>query len=86
LRSIVFNVRSGLDTAGRDQLLRHLESWPEIDRAAPLRPGAKSDSVSRMFFAYVSDGADVHRVVQQIEARPEVESASVPAQRGVAAF
>jgi len=86
LRSIVFNVRSGLDTAGRDRLLRQLESWPEIDRAAPLRPGAKSDSVSRMFFAYLSDQADADRVVQQIEARPEVESASVPAQRGVAAF
>lgn len=82
--AIFFNVRSGTAPARRNALLEELRSRIEVKSAAALRPGASSDLVARMFYADLTDGADAEAVLRDLERRPEIESASLPADRYLA--
>jgi len=76
-------MRPGTAPARRHALLEELRKRPEITSAAPLRPGAKSDVVQRMFYAKIDDDADVGGVLRELNRLPEIESASLPAERHI---
>jgi hypothetical protein len=84
MRSILFNVRPELAEKERDTLLEKVKRVPGVNSAAPLSPKANSAGTRRMHFAYVADDADINAVLGQISAQPEVESASLPAERRLA--
>jgi hypothetical protein len=84
MRSIVFNVRPEVGNEERTSLLDRLGRLPGIHRAAALSPNSKSAVARRMCYAYVNNDADIETVRDQIARLPEVESADVPAQRGLA--
>ncbi|HVG43743.1 MAG TPA: hypothetical protein VM890_03405 [Longimicrobium sp.] len=81
MTAIFFNVRSDTAPARRQALLEELRRHPKISSAAALRPGARSESIQRMFYANLADDADVTAVLRDLERRPEVESASLPTER-----
>jgi hypothetical protein len=84
MRSIFFNVRPHVGHEGQQSLLQRLADLPGVDRAVALSPHAKNPVTRRMYYAYVDDDADIERVRQQIAGQPEVESADLPAERGLA--
>jgi hypothetical protein len=81
MTAIFFNVRSDTAPARRRALLEELRQRPGIRSAAALRPDARSESIQRMFYANVEDDADVTALLRDLQQRPEVESADLPAER-----
>jgi hypothetical protein len=84
LAVIFFNMRPEVAPARRQELLSELRSRPDVSVAAAMRPDAKNESFRRMFYADVRDETSAEVVVRHLESQPEVESASVPAERGLA--
>ncbi len=84
MRSIVFNVRPEIGHKEQAALLTRLRRLPGVDRATCLNPNSKSAVIQRMCYAYVKDDADLESLRRQIGSLPEIESADVPAQRGLA--
>jgi hypothetical protein len=83
MRSIVFNVKPGIGRDEQASLLTRLGALPGVERAAALSPNSKSQVTQRMCYAYVNDAADVETVRGQIACQPEIESADLPAERGL---
>jgi hypothetical protein len=83
VQSIVFTIRAGLDSDERHLVLERVGTFPGVHRAAALSPHAKNPETQRMCYAYVADGADVESIRREIAAQPEVETAAIPAQRGL---
>ena len=81
MRSIVFSLRPGTAADKQDALLARLHKLPGIVHANSLSPQAKNPDVRRMCFAHVADDADVEQVLAQVRQEPEVEQASLPAER-----
>jgi hypothetical protein len=84
LAIVFFNMRPEVAPARRERLLRELESRPEVSMAAAMRPDAKNELFRRMYYADVSDETAAVAVVRHLSLQPEVESASVPAERHLA--
>jgi hypothetical protein len=83
MRAITFNLRPVVGTAERQELLKSLNRLKGVKQAAALRPGSSNAAVQRMCYAQVTDEADIESLRDEIAARPEVESARLPAQRGM---
>jgi hypothetical protein len=83
MRSIVFNVRPSISDEERNALLTRVAEFVGVRQAAALRPNAKHDVTRRMCYARVSDEADLEGLKTRIAALPEVESADIPAERGL---
>ncbi|MGD9647153.1 MAG: hypothetical protein AB7U73_15690 [Pirellulales bacterium] len=81
MRAITFNLRPVVDTEDRQRLFNSLSELKGIKKTAALRPGSSNAAVRRICYAQVSDDADIESLRDAIAARPEVESASVPATR-----
>jgi hypothetical protein len=84
VRSIVFNVRPEVGHEEQAALLSRLGRLPGIARAAALSPNSKNPVTRRMCYAYVRDDADIHAVRDELARLPQVESADLPAERGLA--
>jgi hypothetical protein len=84
MRSISFNVRPGVGKEEQAALFHRLSQIPGIHRAAPLSPNSKNPAVRRMGYAYVTDDANIDALCREIAQCPEIESASVPADRYLA--
>lgn len=81
---VFFNVRPGVAAHHRQALLDELTGRPDVGVAAAMRPDAKNELFRRMFYATVEDEQAAMNVLQHLEARPEIESVSFPADRFVA--
>ncbi len=81
MRSIMFSMRPGTDADKQDALIARLHKVPGIVRASSLSPQAKNPDLRRMCFAHVADDANVDEVLAQVRREPEVEQASLPAER-----
>lgn len=83
MRSIFFNLRAGVGQHEREALMQRLGRVKGVHKVAGLRPDAKNIAVQRMCYAQVTDDADVNSVKELIVTLPEVESADLPAERGL---
>jgi hypothetical protein len=73
--------QSGLSPEQQAATLARINTWAGVSRAACLKPEAKDPDVRRLCYAYVEDDADVAAIADRLAQLPEVESASVPAER-----
>jgi hypothetical protein len=78
---IVFNFRSNVSIEEQDALLLQINSWNGISKAAHLKPDAKSPAILRMCYSYVSSSTELAVLLERLSALPQIESASIPAQR-----
>jgi hypothetical protein len=81
MRSIVFNVRPEASGEKQETLLARLGRLPGIARIGCLSPHSKDPILRRMCFAQVADDADVENLLAEVRLQPEVEQASLPAER-----
>jgi hypothetical protein len=79
--SVMFSFRPNVTLERQKAVLDNISHWREVYRASRLRPNAKHPEVLRMCYAYVEDPTNVGMTVRRLESMPEVESASVPAER-----
>jgi len=81
MKSVMFKIRQGLASEERTSLLEQLKAIDGVANAAPLRPSAKNEAVSRMFYVTLEEAADPQSIAEHISKLPEIESADVPVQR-----
>jgi len=84
VKSIFFNARPEASPEKLEALVRELRARPDVREAGALRPGAQSDALRRMFYATLGVDSDADALVQELNQRMEVESASLPADRHLA--
>lgn len=81
MRTVMFTFRSQVSPDRQEALLEEIGTWEEVTKAGRLKPDAKRADILRMAYAYVEDHADVAALVKRFAALPEVEDASMPAER-----
>jgi hypothetical protein len=81
MRSVMFNFRPDVPLEEQDALLAKINTWNGISRAARLKPNAQKAAILRMCYAYISEKAEPEVIVERLSALPEIESASIPAER-----
>jgi hypothetical protein len=75
--------KSGISLQQQKSVLQEIDEWKDVDKILYLLPNSDHPDIRRMVNTYVNDEADIDEVVQQLEQLPEIESASVPPQRGL---
>lgn len=83
MRSVTFTLRRGLSPEREERVLSEISAREGVVKAARLKPDAKDPTIRLMGFAYLEDSADPEALVTFLSQLPEVESASVPATRGL---
>ncbi len=81
MRSIVFNLRPETDSEKQGEVLSRLSRLPGVARVGSLSPHSRDPELRRMCFAYVTDDADLEGLLAQVRRQPEVQQASLPAER-----
>lgn len=81
MRSVMFNFRPDVPLEEQDDLLAEINNWNGVSRAARLKPDAQKPALLRMCYAYISEQAEPEVIVERLSALPEIESASIPAER-----
>jgi hypothetical protein len=79
--SIVFSLSSTVSRDQQEKLITELQSWSDVEAVGQLFPRAPQPDLLRMFFAYVSEDTEPNIVVERIQRMPEVERASISAER-----
>ena len=79
--SVTFSFKSGVAPAKQDAILEEIGAWDEVTKASRLKEDAKNEVVLRMAYANVEDHGGAQHVVDRLSEMPEIESASLPAQR-----
>lgn len=83
MRTILFNLRPAVGPEEQKALLDRIGGRQGVRKAVPLRIGAKLDAIRRMCYVEIEDDADADALRSSLAALPEVESADVPAARGL---
>jgi hypothetical protein len=83
VRTVTFNFRPDVSPARQDDVLERISTWRDVRKASRLKPGAKHPLLSRMAYAQVTDDADVDNLIGRLSKLAEIESASIPATRGL---
>jgi hypothetical protein len=81
MRQLMFNFNINVPADRQRNLLKEIEAWPDIYKAAHLKPDAKRPEVRRMCVAYLSDDADLEAVREKLLRVEEIETAVIPAAR-----
>jgi hypothetical protein len=83
MHSIVFNFQPQISLAEQDVLLAQINNWDGIIKAARLKPESKNPVLLGMCYVYVNDSVELKVIVKRLSAFPEIESASIPAERQI---
>lgn len=81
MRSITFKFKSDVPAKRQGAILARINSWKAVRKAGPLNPEAKHPLARRLSYAYVEDDADIDTLVDRLSKIPDIESASIPAER-----
>ncbi len=81
MRSVVFTFRPEVPPERQDSLLAQITLWDSVVQAGRLSPRSRRSAIARMACAVLKEETDADAVVKQLSELPEVESASVPAER-----
>jgi hypothetical protein len=83
MHSIVFNFQPQISLVEQDTLLAQINGWDGIIKAAHLKPESKNPVLLGMCYAYVDDSVELEVIVKRLSALPEIDSASIPAERQI---
>lgn len=81
MHSVMFNFRPEVPLEKQDALLAKINTWNGISSAAHLKSDAQNATLLRMCYAYVSSQEEQEVIVEYLLELPEIESASIPAER-----
>jgi len=78
---VIFNFRTHVGKEKQDHILKKISSWDGVVKATRLKPETSDPDVSRMSQVYIHSHADAESIVKKLSETPEIEQASVPANR-----
>jgi hypothetical protein len=81
MRTVIFNFRPEVEREKQDRILQKISSWSGVIKATRLKSDAKDPRVSRMSQVYIENSADAKGIVKKLSDTPEIEQASLPAER-----
>ncbi len=82
--SIHFTFGADVADDERQRVLDEIRSWNGIATASQLKPESRHPVTARLAYATVSEDANVAELADRIGALGCVDSADVPARRGIA--
>ena len=81
MKSVMFSFKTNVAPDKQDAILEEIGAWDEVTKASRLKEDAKNAEVLRMAYVNVEDNGGAQQVVERLSEIPEIESASLPAQR-----
>jgi len=84
MRVVSFSFKPEVPPQRKAKVVSRIGKWKAIHKAVPLLPGASRPDISKMYYAYIDDEADIGVLRDRLKEVPEIESASVPAERHLA--
>jgi len=82
MKNVVFTFAPGVTPAAKADTLDEIRKWSGVATASPLTPEPASDEIGRIHLVQVGD-EHATALVDRLRALPQVESANVPASRGL---
>jgi hypothetical protein len=83
LKNVVFTFREGTQEEQRDKVLQRIRALPGVSKADRLKPDATKPVLRRLGYASVADAASADQLVDALRKTKEIESAELPAERGL---
>ena len=83
MTSVFFTFREDAKEEHRDQVLQRVRDMPGVSKADRLKPDATKPALRRLAYAQIDDKAVVKQVIDAIRKTKGVESAELPAERGL---
>lgn len=84
MRSVTINFRPDTPRDRQERVLEAIRQNAAVGTVGYFDPGSQHPVVSRMAFAYVRDEASIDDLMKTLQAVPEIESVSLPAERRLA--
>ena len=81
MQSVMFSFKSDVAAEKQDAILEEIGAWNEVTKASRLKEGSRNALVQRQAYANVEDHSGAQQVVERLSEMPEIEYASLPAQR-----
>jgi hypothetical protein len=83
MKSIMFTFGENSTEAGQDRLQAEIATLPGVRNVGRISPEAKKPSLRRMWYAEVDDEAVAHNLVARLRSHGDIQSAEMPAERGL---
>ena len=83
MQSVMLMFKQDVSPEDQEHVLTKLNARQGVIKAARLKPEARNPDVLRMAFVYVDDSLNVQTLLDQLSKLPEIDSASLPPQRGL---
>jgi hypothetical protein len=84
MASIHFTFGESVAADERERVLEEIRSWNGIASASQLKPASRHPVTARLAYAMVENEDDLPALVERISEIPCIETADVPARRGIA--
>jgi hypothetical protein len=83
MKSVVFTFQERASEENQDRLRAQILVLPGVRNVGRIKPDATKPSLRRMWYAEVADDAAATDLVTRLRGYDDVQSASVPAARGL---
>lgn len=80
-RSILFKFRTNVPFDRQDKLLERVKKWTGLHHVAFFTPDSARPEVRSRAYAYLADDVNVDAIIRKLTSIPEIETASIPAER-----
>lgn len=81
MQYILLMFRADVSPAQQAAVLAQIETWEGIRGTAPLQPDAADPDLGRIYYAHLTETANVQAILQRLLNLPEIESAELPTGR-----
>jgi hypothetical protein len=81
--SVVFTFREQVSEGDQDRMQNRILQLPGVRTVGRIHPNARKPALRRMWFAEVADQTAASDLVRQLRQHEEIESADLPAERGL---
>jgi hypothetical protein len=83
MKSVMFTFGENSTEANQDRLQAEISRLPGVRNVGRISPDAKKPSIRRMWYAEVDDEAAADNLVTRLRSQGDIQSAEVPAERGL---
>ncbi|WEX87153.1 hypothetical protein PZN02_003513 [Sinorhizobium garamanticum] len=83
MTDIVFTIRASVSIEQRARVLTKIQAMPDVELAGPIKRDSSSETLQRIHFARLREHSEATSCLSAIRELPEVESANLPARRGL---
>lgn len=83
MQTILFAFKATIVSQRRKAILAQIKGWDGVHQVGRLDPKTKDADLARIYYIYLTAGADANLLVKRLLALPEIETAEIPAQRGM---